>query len=172
MSKIVPPLPPGATLDDLNPDLAFSYELARAFDGRSIGLSLEKDAVSYKEVQIGFTKRPAWFPYVSIHTADTDMSVNTSGAGTHGLRARKLESEFAVLVRDEHPSAQLGRARLTDFKYDVIQTLAKLAGGGDTYRTIPVSKVEMLGITPDDVTENVSWGFMGQVLALGTVSFK
>lgn len=172
MTKVQPPLPPGASLGDLNPDLAFSYEIARLFESRSVTTSLTGEQVEYQEVQVGYTKRPAWFPFVSIHTADTDIGVTMSGAGSHGLRARRLDTEFALVIRDESPDAAHGRARLSDLKYDVIHLLASVAGGGETFRTLRIDKVEMVGITPEDVTEPVPWGFLGQVLAFGTVSFK
>lgn len=166
MTEINPPLPDGKTLDDLNPDLAFSYELAEEFIGREIEMSLETNPVSYLEVQIGYTKRPAWFPYVSIHTADTDMNIDKMGHGA-SLRARSLATDFAVLIRDESSDEQLGRARLTDLKYDLMRILGKMAGGGKTYKYIEIHKVELIGITPDDVEESVPWGYSGQVLALG-----
>lgn len=170
-AMINPPLPFNKTLDDLNPDLAFSYELAEQFVERKVPLSLEDTELEFTEVQVGYTKRPAWFPYVSIHTADTDLSIETLGRGAN-LGARSLATEFAVLIRDEASDEQLGRARLTDLKYDLMRILGKMAGGGKTYRYLEIDKVELIGITPEDIEESPSWSFSGQVLALGRVHFN
>lgn len=169
--KINPPLQPGQVLRDLNPSLAFSYELAQRFEKREVPLSLQKTPISFQEVQVGFTKRPAWFPYVSIHTADIDFSIKQLGRGAD-QGARKLHTEFAVLIRDESSDEQLGRARLTDLQWDLVSLLGEAAGGGETYRYLDIEKIELIGITPDDVEENVAWGYSGQVLALGTVWFQ
>lgn len=167
---INPPMPFNKSLDDLNPDLAFSYELAEKFVDRTVPLSLEDTDLSYTEIQVGYTKRPAWFPYVSIHTADTDMSIETLGRGAD-LAARSLATDFAILIRDEASDEQLGRARLTDLKYDLMRVLGKMAGGGKTFRHLEIEKVELIGITPEDIEEAPSWAFSGQVLALGRVHF-
>lgn len=171
MSAIInPPLPFSKTLDDLNPDLAFSYELAEQFVDRTVPLSLEDRELGFYEIQVGYTKRPAFFPYVSIHTADTDMSIQTLGRGAD-LVARSLATDFAILIRDEGSDEQLGRARLTDLKYDLMRVLGKMASGGKTFRHLEIEKVELIGITPEDVEESQSWGFSGQVLAMGRVHF-
>lgn len=170
MTLINPELAPGQTLDQVNPDLAFSYELARKFQDRQVNLSLEENPITYTEVQIGYIKRPAWFPYVSIHTSDSPMTITHMGQGA-GMRARQLSSEFGLIVRDESGDEQLGRARLTDLKWDVIQLLAGMAGGGETYRYLDIDRIEMVGITPEETTEPVPWAHSGQVLALGTVFF-
>jgi len=170
MAEINPPLPLGKTLDDLNPDLAFSYELAEQFVDREVELSLENEPLRFSEIQVGYTKRPSWFPYVSIHTADTDLTIERLGLGAN-LRARSLATDFAILIRDEASDEQLGRARLTDLKYDLMRVLGRMSGGGRTYRHLEIQKVELIGITPEDVEESPTWGFTGQVLALGRVHF-
>ncbi|GAA5500461.1 hypothetical protein Dxin01_00182 [Deinococcus xinjiangensis] len=175
MFFIDPPLPAGQTIDQVNPDLAFCYELAEHFRDRKIALSLEDHQLDYLGVDIGFTRRPDYFPYVSIQTADADFSVKTLGRGA-GEVARNKGTEFALIVVYEDADQQLGYARLTDIKWNIRELMIQLSGGGHSFRYLDVQKIEMMGLTKqeaeNEITENAPWGYRGQVIVFGSVEFK
>lgn len=163
-------LPFGVSLDDLNPDLAFAHELASFFREREISFSMGGSA-AYSEIQVGYTKRPAFFPFMSVQTADTEFPITTSGAGG-GKRARTLETEFLVCIRYESSDPEEGFARLTDLKWDAVNTLMRRTEGGRTYRYLDVTRAELLGMSEENPESNSDWaGYAGQVLIIGTVRF-
>lgn len=124
----------------------------------------------FQEAQIGIQKRPTSYPFISLHAADTDFGVQSSGTGA-GMRARRKNTEFLVEIRYETPDPTLGWDRLLDLKWFVIETLSN-ATNGKHYRFLDIDNARALVITPEDVDEDLPWGFSGQIIVQGYVDLN
>lgn len=144
-------------------------ELAALFQDRQVQFSDDSSA-AYAEIQVGYQKQPAWYPFLSLHSVNTKFPVIRSGQGM-GLGSRKVTTDFLLSIRYESSDPDEGFARLTDLKWDAITTLTQHTTGL-TYRYLDIDEAETLVITPEDPDKNLDWGFMGQVLLSGHCMFS
>lgn len=165
-----PTLPAGVAVDDLNPDLAALHELAQRFVNREVKFSYG-GSTTYQEVQVGYVRRPAWYPSVSLVTADSDFSLESTG-NSAGMRARRAQSEVLISVQYEDPDTEQGFARLSDLKWDLAQLAAQASGGGAYYKYLRFGEIESVELVPEDPETDLAWGFRALVMLPGTLYFK
>lgn len=163
-------LPYGVSEANLNPDLAALHEIGALLKDRVITYSYG-GTDTFKEVQVGFVRRPAWFPAISLVTGDSDFGLRSSGSGA-GLRARNAQSDFLLSIQYEDADTEQGFARMSDLKWDLGEFLARISGAGKFYHHLTFSEIESAELVPEDPEVDLSWGFRGLVMAAGTIHFK
>lgn len=151
-----------------NRDLPFLEELKGILTAETFQYSDGTEG-EFAEVQIGIQKRPAWFPFLSLHTSETDFAVQSSGKGA-GMRARRKQSDIVIEIMHQCADPEEGQARLLDLKWLLVELLAEHTDG-QTYRFMDIGRADHMLITNENPTEDLPWGFQGQIVLTGTVEF-
>lgn len=151
-----------------NPDVLLAEYLAGLFREHQISYS-NGETGRFAEIEVGFQKQPAFFPYLSVHTGRTDFPVSSMGQGS-GAASRDLSTEFVLAIRLEHFSPEQGYRELTDLKWSALSLITEhsSATGSDVpYRYLKLSAAELTYVTPEEVDAPLDWGFAGMVLIAG-----